>query len=231
MGNFKKCKGLHKLTYGLGCGELSSKRKYGLGYECGCFQNFIKSEKGLLYVEKHIIPKYKTKENDFNYAKETEKRSNQNYRSNVLQPLINKIIHLIDKDQPCIVKGVKYKNVDAGHFYSVGSNETLSLNLHNIFAQGTHSNRSKGGEPIEYLNGLIKTFGNDYANFILRLKQHKPLHLTKEELKSKAKICRLIIKELNLQNKTYTNKQRILLRNKYNLILDIYKLDHSFFKI
>ncbi len=231
----KKCKGIHKLTYGYGCNELvdnsNGNRMFGLSKtKCKCFQKWLKTENGQIYLNKSFLPKYKNNENNFNYEKERKKVSNQNYRSNVLQKRINKIIQLIDYNQNCIVKGVKYSKNDAGHYFGVGSNETLSLNLHNIFLQSENSNRSKGGEPIEYLQGIIKTFGIEYANFILSFKQCKPLHLTKEELKEKTKICTKIIKDLELQEKTYTTEQRILLRNKYNLMLDIYDLKFVYFE-
>lgn len=229
----KKCKGIHKLTYGYGCNKLvsneNSNRVYGLGKSCGCFQNWIKTKNGQKYLDKHIIPKYKN--NEFSYEKEKKKQSTQNYRSKILQPLINNIVKLIDYEQNCIVKDLYYKNCDAGHYFGVGSNETTSLNLHNIFNQSVNSNRSKGGEPIQFLQGIIREFGNDYANYILTFKQIKPLHLTLEELKEKASICRKIIKELKKEEFKRTNEQRILLRNKYNLILDIYPLEFSVFNL
>ena len=235
MSDLKKCKGLHKLTYGYGCNHMvdnqNNNRKFGLGKSCGCFQKWIKTDNGQVFLNKQFLPKYKIKENDFNYKKEIKKRSNQNYRTNVLQPLINEIVKLIDKDHGCIVKGAHYKNVDAGHFYSVGSNETLSLNLHNIFSQSTHSNRSRGGEPIEYLQGLQKTFGYDYSNFVTGLSKCPVLRLTIDELKNTSKICRSVIKELKNLKEKQTLKQRVMLRNKYNLMLNIYKLEYSYYKI
>ena len=53
----KKCKGTHKYTFGLGCGlDVSIEdRKYGLGKSCGCFKDWLSSDKSNEYLQKKII--------------------------------------------------------------------------------------------------------------------------------------------------------------------------------
>jgi len=68
----KKCKGTHKYTYGLGCGELvpMSDRQFGIGKSCGCFKLWLQSDRSNEFLNKRIIPKAKkdvAKENKAKY--------------------------------------------------------------------------------------------------------------------------------------------------------------------
>ena len=140
-----------------------------------------------------------------------------------LEKEINSIVRLIDKNHNCISSGRPLgKNYDAGHFYSVGSNPQIRFHLFNIFAQSVHDNRDKSGNPLEYMSRLKELFGSEMQEYCLALKGLPSLHLSQEELKDKIVIAKSIIKWLKLQDRIYTHKERIELRDQFNSKLGIY---------
>lgn len=143
-----------------------------------------------------------------------------------LQDLINKIVRLIDRGHPCISSGTPYGKylVDAGHFYSVGSNPTLRYNLLNIFAQSRSDNDRKGGKGSNYGLSLKETFGADVRDEIESLPaKYKSIHLTNEEANEACKKARQMIKALESIDTVLSTDNRILLRKKLNEDLGIYK--------
>jgi hypothetical protein len=144
-----------------------------------------------------------------------------------LEREINHIIRLIDKGHPCISSGRTNYTVNAGHYYSVGSTPALRFNLINIYAQSVGDNMYKGGQPIEYLEGLRKTFGEEIANEITELKaKHREIKLSIPEIREVIKEARASVRFLEAKDKErenpYTVQERISLRRYYNLILGIY---------
>ena len=69
-----------------------------------------------------------------------ENMSSDGYRSKIIQPIINEIARLIDYGHGCICTGSKNGKMNAGHYISVGSNDTLRFHLENIWLQSMHSN-------------------------------------------------------------------------------------------
>lgn len=148
--------------------------------------------------------------------------SKDKYRATYIQPLINQICRLIDKDQPCIATG-NFGKMSAGHRHSVGDSRHLSLNLHNVHVQSYHSNSAKGGDHVKYRQGIIKTYGREYADFIDETLIKCPQKLwNKTDLERIKPILRSTIKEIKSLNKVYTPKERIILRNQINKKLGIY---------
>jgi hypothetical protein len=140
-----------------------------------------------------------------------------------LQKEINLIVRLIDYGHPCICNPSKrMKLITAGHYISVGANETLRFNLLNIYGQDIDSNGEKGGQPIEFKNGLISLFGIEVFEQIESLKSIKSINLTIEDLKDKISIARSIVKWLKLQERKFTTSERLELRIKFNNQLSIY---------
>jgi len=135
---------------------------------------------------------------------------------------INTIVRLIDNGYPCIATGTKNGKMNAGHYISVGSNDTLRFHLENIWIQSEHSNTWKSGDTIRYQNGLKETFGDEYFEYINSLQQIKPIKLTIDDIKEKIPIARGIIKWLKLQEKQFTNNERMFLRKRFNYELGIY---------
>jgi len=142
---------------------------------------------------------------------------------NDLQKEINSIVREIDKDHPCISsqRGLG-KNYDAGHLYSRGSNPHIRYHLFNIFAQSVHDNQWKSGNQLDFVSGIEKTFGLDVKEYCLSLKGLPELKLTINEIKEKIPIARSVLKYLKLQDRKFTNEERISLRKEFNSKLSIY---------
>lgn len=141
-----------------------------------------------------------------------------------LQKEINTIVRLIDKDCVCICSQKKHNANDAGHYYSRGSTPELAYNLNNIYLQSVHSNRDLSGDIIRFQEGLETMYSKEHKEFVHSLKgMYPPFKPTKEELKEYIKKAREIVKELNVANANYTAEERLILRNKYNERIGIYK--------
>jgi hypothetical protein len=143
---------------------------------------------------------------------------------NDLQKEINTIIRLIDKGHGCIATGSKEGKKNAGHYIGVGANETLRFHLENIWLQSEHSNMWKSGDTLRYQDGLVSLYSKEYLERLNSLKSIKPIKLSIEEIKEKISICRGIIKWLKLQEKTFTNEERLYLRLKFNKEIGIYEI-------
>ena len=82
-----------------------------------------------------------------------------------LEREINAIVKLIDKGQTCISCGGSGKE-QAGHYHSVGSNDSIRFNLDNIYGQCIHCNMHLSGNIIGYDLGLIEVYGKEYWNYV-----------------------------------------------------------------
>jgi hypothetical protein len=140
----------------------------------------------------------------------------------ILQQLINKIVRTIDNGQPCIATGSTNGKMNAGHFYSVGSNPTIRYHLDNIHIQSEHSNTYKSGDTLRYIDGLKNVYGESYFNYVLDLKKIPPLKLSLEELKDFITKAKQVLKELP-EDMVYEKEKRLELRKKYNLFFGIYE--------
>jgi iron only hydrogenase large subunit-like protein len=140
-----------------------------------------------------------------------------------LQVEINSIVREIDKGWPCIATNSFDGKKNAGHYISVGSNQTLRFHLENIFIQSEHSNSWKSGDTIRYQEGIKKTFGVDYMEYMNGLQQIQPIQLTINDVKEKIPIARGLLKWLKLQDRKFTTEERISLRKEFNNQLGIYE--------
>ena len=151
-----------------------------------------------------------------------KEKSLSDYKAD-LQAEINAIIREIDKGHPCICNPLKrMRTITAGHLFSVGSNETLRFHLLNIWGQDFNSNGAKGGEPTEFKNGLITLYGNEFFESLESLKSIKSINLKIDDLKEKISIARGILKWLKLQDRKFSNSERLELRIEFNEKLGIY---------
>lgn len=179
------------------------------------FNEFVKEEtkkkkaKQWQKEKKEIKEKLKTKSD---YEKE-------------LQIEINTIVRLIDKDTFChSTKKPLNEKFDAGHFYSVGSNNSIRFNLFNIYSQSVYANQYLSGDQINFLNVLSEVYGKKHSEYVLNLKGlYTYVKLTNEDLKEKIVIAKQIVKELKKADLTYPTMVRLELRKKYNERLGIYK--------
>ena len=225
------CKSINPKTKGYGCGtNLYKKPQYGLCPKC-LYKWTLETEEGKEWFDKQTA--YKKKKNDKDNRIQARKDkakakldliSTDKYRSKYLQPAINKIVRLIDYGNPCIATG-NYGKMNAGHYVSVGANRTTSMNLHNIFIQSFESNHFRSGDNLKYQSGLIRTFGDDYYEFINTLTQHRPVKLKKYEMIELRSKCLEIAKTIT--EIVRTPVERIELRNMVNNELGIYDLPFS----
>ena len=153
------------------------------------------------------------------------------YWSSYIQPIINNIARLIDHGQPCIGTGKPAKKKNGGHYHSVGSNLTLSLNLHNIHLQSEHSNNSKGGDSKRYRHNLIKVYSPEYAEYIdMFLMQCPTLNLTKDDLIELKPRLSAIKRRLEKLDMIYPPKVRMRLRDEINQEINIYQDEFASFE-
>jgi len=175
------------------------------------------------------VKKQKTKEADkiWNAEKKELKESlkNKSDYEKDLQKEINTIIRLIDKGSFChSTKKPLNEKFDAGHFFSVGSNNSIRFNLFNIYAQSVYANQYLSGDQINFLNVLSEVYGKEHKEYVLSLKGiYSYIKLSIEDLREKIIIARQIVKELKAIDLSYSTKVRIELRKKYNERLGIYK--------
>jgi|GEM_PF-1316033 len=235
----KPCKGTGK-AIGSGCGVkvVQIARVYGLGKECGCYVKWLlTTTEGKAKLERHTLKSkgsaQKQQSCDWNKRRtkmNIELMSADGYRAKYIQPLINHIARLIDKDQPCIASQFTTGKMSGGHYHSVGSNLTLALNLHNVHLQSYQSNGPQGGQHIKYRHGLIDVYGQDYANFVdLTLNQCPPIKLTKPEMVELKSPLEQIRNELKKLNRVYDASERIVLRDNLNEVINVYPPKYSLF--
>lgn len=222
----KPCKGIGKAK-GYGCGKvviLHPMRK-GLCFEC--WINWLTDTKeGGEHLKKSTLKA--SKEIQYNKRKEKTKKkralmSVDQYRAKVLQPVINEIVRLIDKDQPCIATRRVKGKMAAGHFHSVGRNRATALNLHNIHIQSYESNSFQGGDELNYYKGLIETYGKRYAEFVDAIPKNTGVKkFTKIKLEEALPVAQEIRIDLRKKDLVYSAEERISIRNELNEIIGLY---------
>jgi hypothetical protein len=143
--------------------------------------------------------------------------------ANELQKEINLIVRILDKGHGCIATGSKRGQMHSGHYFSIGSNPTLRFNLFNIWLQSMHSNTWKSGDTIRYQQGLINTFDKETFDSINLLSNTMPIRLKVDDYKNITPIAKGIVKWLKLQDREFTNDERLFYRDKFNQQLGIYK--------
>lgn len=252
MAKLKVCKGTGKAK-GFGCdkplpysernGIKSYKATYGLGHDCRCYTNWLigDSPEAKDTFDKLLIKNKKDLQTEQKKAKIKEnkllknKLESKSSLEKKLEKEVNTIVRYIDKGHGCVSSGRPLGNdtrkFDAGHLFTVKANPTIRFNLFNIYGQSIHDNRDKSGNEIEYFLRLETVFSKELQDFTVKLKQIQPLHLTKDELRDKTQIARSLIKWLKLQDRIFTNEERISLRNDFNNKLAIYPQEFCEFKL
>ena len=215
----KICKiGTSKAKGFIGCGSIDY-LNWGLCPECK--KKFLTTtNEGQELIIKYTLKAKKQINCERKEQLKEELKTISDYKK-ILQTEINKLVRIIDYGCKCIATGLNGK-MSAGHFHSVGSNETLRYNLHNIHRQSFHSNSARAGDHVRYSNGLINEYGKDYYNYVMfDLQTIDIIKLKIYEIKEATKIVRKIIKEMP-ESAVYTKAERIELRTKYNLEIGIY---------
>lgn len=142
-----------------------------------------------------------------------------------LEFVINQIVKFIDMGVNCISTGQKLTGFrNSGHYRSVKAWPSLRFNLINIHNQSIRGNKYEGGMPMEYLEGVIKMYGQEYADEMTGLALKYPqLHITIPEVKEARAKALKILARLKKENRTYSVQERIELRRAINEEIGIYK--------
>jgi hypothetical protein len=153
-----------------------------------------------------------------------EKHRTHGDYENLLQTEINTIVRLIDAGHNCISCQKPPKKKNAGHYHSVGSNNSLRYHLFNIWLQDEHCNGYQSSNRSGYDKGLKELFGFGFWLNINEgiVRQYPFIKLSIPELKEKIVIARQIAKELTAAGKTFTTQERIELRKEYQERIGIY---------
>jgi hypothetical protein len=220
----KSCKGIGKANGAPGCGKKTLVRKWGLCNDC--LHDFLfYSDKGKLEFEKiHLKAKTQVKSLQKKIDVENRKKLDGVKRlKKDLEKEINAIVRLIDKGSGCISCG-GHTTPQAGHYHTVQSNGSIRYNLHNLHLQDYNCNCSKSGNIHQYDLGLMNRYGKDYWEYVKFeiVKEYPLIKLTESQYINAIKIARTIKQELTCES-TYTAKDRMLLRNKINKQIGIYK--------
>jgi len=222
----KPCKGLG-IAKGHGCGLPSKNRKNGLGISC-CYAKWLYSTpEGLSKIKASTISvKKQTKKVEREKTKAAKEglKTLSDYKKE-LQALINSMVRFIDRNCVCISSQKPLnEKYDAGHYYSVGSNDTIRFNLLNIYAQSVYSNRHLSGDLINFTSGLTAMYGIEHLERVIGLKMAPVIKLSIPEAKEKIKIAKSELSRLKAENKSFFNSnERIQERENINKKLSIYE--------
>ena len=145
MKRCKKCKEPFKPRY-------TTLEKY-------CFSIDCKTAEALENLDK--LKKKTIKENKLRLKEKAEALKTTSELKNDLQKLVNKYVRLRDFGKNCISCNVSTlgKKVNASHYLAVGNYPALRFDLRNINVSCIECNLFKGGNIVEYREGLIKKIG------------------------------------------------------------------------
>ena len=116
---------------------------------------------------------------------------------NICQKVFNTYIRTRDKGKPCIScdKFLKDNDVNASHFFSVGSSPNLRFNEDNVHSSCIRCNKELHGNIAEYSLRLPKRIGIENFNKLFE-NRNKLSKLDIEDVKELIYIYRQKIKEL-----------------------------------
>lgn len=209
----KKCKGTGKAK-GFGCGKTTLYRKYGLCKD-ECYPDWLlNSINGRKVLEKATLTgkKKAEKAKARKHREQKRKIKTLSMLKAELQKEVNTIVRLIDEDKTCIscnhgIDGFT-RQAHAGHFKSVGSNDSLRFHLDNNHKQCSICNNHLSGNVLEYKKGLTERYGNDYAELVdVELQKKYPvMKFSRPELEEAITTSRAIIRKIK-KGKDFTRKQ------------------------
>jgi len=144
----------------------------------------------------------------------------------IIQPKINKIARIIDKDLPCLATG-RNGQIHGGHIFSRGAHSNMRFNLHNIHRQTAQSNHWQN-DDMKLREGLKKEYGVEYYEFLESIKACEPLKFTTEEYKELNKRVNEVLRWV-VNYGANNARERIRLRDVCNRKLNIYHFNYQNF--
>lgn len=233
-----KCDGINKAKGFKGCNEPSFNREHGLCPSCR-WDFYHTDERGKIIYAKSFLPKVskkveqkqrlataeskkaeKEKKRNSIAEKKVLREATTNYK-NKLQVSVQKIARLIDKDLPCLARGI-FGKMAGGHVFAKGGHAQMRFNLHNIHRQCFMSNGKSSDDGL-LREKLEMEYGSEYLNFIKWLRQGDVPKLKDWEYRETHFSALKLIKRLETENRTYNLAERIELRNQVNVELGIYQ--------
>ena len=159
----KPCKGTHKDTKGMGCGEPQILRRLGLGTKCGCYAKFLYStEAGKNRVNRAQLKATKIRRDFEAFTEEEEERKSLNWLLINTRNACHEYIRLRDKDKPCVSCMQPYNSShQAGHFYKAEVFSNLRFDETNVHGQCPKCNIYKEGNESEYRVNIVRRIGAD----------------------------------------------------------------------
>ena len=99
------------------------------------------------------------------------------------QTAVNAYVRLRDEGKPCISCGRHHQGQwHAGHYLSRGAHPELALEERNIHRQCSVCNNYLSGNQLEYRNGLLERYGEEFVAWLEGL--HEAKKYTIEQLKA-----------------------------------------------
>jgi len=203
--------------------------------DCGKELDHDRKVSGIIvkYCIDHISQRYakkaaerREKANRKAKAKRKRELMTASDHENELQPIINAIARLLDYSHGCMscTSHKHGKMLYAGHYHSVGSNNSLRFNLLNIWNQCYSCNNEKSGNTIGYNLGLIRNYGKEFQERIEYglPNEYSYMKFRTDLLIEAKKRASTIKRQLEKENRIYTNLERIELREKFNKQIGIY---------
>ena len=196
----KPCKGIGKARSVKGCGKNTKYRTFGL---CSsCLSDFLfETDAGKLIFQKRIIPQAKV-----NVSKEQKKVDSETRESlktkkdylNIAQKVFNTYIRLRDKGNPCIScdKQLRDNDINASHYFSVGSSPNLRFNEDNVHNSCIRCNKELHGNISEYSIRLPFKIGKERFEQLIQ-DRNKPALYSINDVKEIISIYKEKIKLLN----------------------------------
>jgi len=167
----KKCAGTTSQTKGLGCGDLTYHRVYGLCKK-KCYPKWLtETELGQIKLQKSILKVQKPRlELEQRQTQETEEKRLKASKINTRMQ-VHAYIRKRDEGKPCISCGCNWNiSFEAGHFFKAETFETLKYHLDNIHGQCFRCNRFvEDGNHQEYSLRLPSRIGQERFNELVRL--------------------------------------------------------------
>ena len=144
---------------------------------------------------------------------------------NTLQNEINKLARMIDAHcgyNVCVdCDRVLDKQIHGAHYHNVKGNENIRYNLLNIHSSRSECNKYDSEHKARYKVKISERYGEDFFNYLeneLRL-EYKEMHFSNKEIYNAIPIVRKLQRDL----KTITNKDSLSIRKMFNNIIGLYK--------
>lgn len=203
----KKCKGTG-IAKGHGCGQMKTRRRYGLGMDC-CFAEWLyNTPEGKEKMNKSIIKATATRKSLEQAIEEKKRRNKLTDHLNNTKTVVHQMVRERDRGLPCISCGVPYSiDFQAGHCFASGDYNSIRFHFDNIHGQCGKCNLLKDGNESEYRLRLSKRIGSErFKNLVMLAGVDKKTtkKWTRDELHMIRKEAKEIIKNLKTKqdNKT-----------------------------